>query len=171
MRILFLISVIGIFLGCASRAPRESIPREPGSEQTISLSQLQNQLRLDRSLQELGLMDKIFDSCSLPVKDPTGKCGARYFSVLHFQMVCRDSEGTVGTVVTNTRPLVSDHVEYQLAGHRGIIKTDGNGYGQLQIVTLVPVRGQRLVLTVGREFLGKEISEVEQLVVPNYWCQ
>jgi hypothetical protein len=33
------------------------------------------------------------------------------------------------------------------------------------------MRGQRLVITVGKQFFGKEISEVEQVVLPDYWCR
>jgi hypothetical protein len=173
MRILVL-ALILFLVGCAGRAPNDemvSVPRGPESAKTESLVELQAHLGMDRSGNKLGLSEKTFDSCRHPVKESVGKCGHRYLSVLNFQMLCRDSEGTIDDVVTNTKPLVSDHVDYQLAGGRGILKTDSSGYGQLLVVTAAPVRGQRLVLTVGKEFLGKEVSEVEQLVVPNYWCQ
>jgi hypothetical protein len=171
MRILLSVSILLLLSGCASRAPHGDGQRAPAkSPPNTDLLQLQSALGMDRAATELGLSEKIFDSCHTRVKDGTARCGNRYLSVVNFRLLCRDSEGTVEAVVTNTRPLKSDHVEYQLAGDRGVVQADANGYVQVRVVTAAPVRGQRLVVTVGKQFFGKEVSEVDQLILPTYWC-
>src|SRR5689334_12754734 len=138
MRFLIAGLFFGFAAGCAHRAPmpefagsHEVIVRQPGSANAASITDVQQQLGMNRSVMDLGMEEKQFDSCTTPIKDGMGKCGPRYMAVLNFQIVCRDSEGTVSEVVTNFRPLVSDHIEYQLAGGRGVLKTDSNGYSQL----------------------------------------
>jgi hypothetical protein len=167
----FYLALLIFLVGCATTAPINQA-RDPEGQKVggYSLMQLQSELGINRSTQDLGVVEKSFDSCKYSIKENGTRCGPRYLTVLHFQIVCRDSEGTVDNVVTNFKPLSSDHVEYQLAGGRGILRTDGGGYGQLQVVSTLPLHEQRLVITIGREFLGKQLSEVEQLVVPNYWC-
>jgi hypothetical protein len=171
MRALSVLLFFSFVLGCASpRGPVEDVARAPAKQNPVDLIQLQTALGMERPVHSLGFSEKEFDSCRTRVKDGTTRCGTRYFSVLNFKLSCRDSEGTVDTVVRDTKPLVSDKVEFQLAGSRGTLQTDRDGYAQLKLVTLIPVRTQRLVITVGKQFLGKEISEVEQLILPNYWC-
>jgi hypothetical protein len=182
MRFLLAGFILGLVCGCAHRATapepdstafsgsHEIVVRQPGSANASSITEIQQQLGLNRSVMELGLEEKSFDSCSLPVKDGMGKCGQRYMAVLNFQIVCRDSEGTVSEVVTNFKPLVNDHIVYQLGGGRGVLKTDGNGYSQLLMIGSLPLHGHQLILTVGDQDLGKELSEIKRLVVPKYWC-
>lgn len=172
MRVLLLSLSLIVLAGCAGRASKpDEVVREPAKQQPHDLAQLQSALGMDRSPRELGLSEKMFDSCRNHVQGDSGKCGMRYLSVLNFKLTCRDSEGTTQEVVTTTRPLVSDSVQFQLDGQRGVLQSDHEGYVQLRAVTAKPVRGHRLVITVGKQFFGKDIEEVDQLVLPNYWCE
>lgn len=154
--------------------PPEAQPRRPVSESgarpAVDLDQLQAALGLARGAKDLGYVEKIFDGCRMGVKGEDGSCGSRYFAVVNFRLVCRDTEGTTEAIVTNVRPVITDSVRWKVAGLAGVTHTDDNGYGSVQLVGLKPARGQRLVLTVGRQFLGLEISQVSQIVVPVYWC-
>ena len=148
--------------------PEAPVPRRAAS--ATDMDQLQSKLGLARGAKDLGYVEKIFDGCRMGVRGEDGSCGSRYFAVVNFRLVCRDTEGTTETIVTNVRPVITDSVRWKVAGLNGVTHTDDNGYGSVQLVGLKPARGQRLVLTVGRQFLGLEISQVSQIVVPVYWC-
>jgi hypothetical protein len=173
MRLILLISSLSFVSACAQRSVLEG-GRNPATKQaTYDLNQIQSALGMERSPGELGFTEKMFDSCKTRVPGGGERCGNRFFSVLNFKLSCRDSEGTVDTVASaaTAKPLVSDKVEYQLAGARGVLQSDRDGNVQLRMVTTQPLRGQRLVVTVGRQFFGKEISEITQVILPNYWCE
>ena len=148
------------------RAPSEKAPFRHGYD----MAQLQGQLGLARDAKDLGFAEKSFNGCRMGVKGDDGKCGNRFLSVVNFRLVCRDSEETIQSMVTNTTPLVSDKIRWKLSGIEGVTKTDSDGYGSVQVVSAKPAHGQRLVLIVGKQFLGVDISQVRQIIVPNYWC-
>lgn len=180
------IGLSGVFIlgGCASNSnsskssepldlpPTRAEKPHKDSRQTagIDLSALRNHLGLKRNQNDLGYAEKAFDGCRLGYYGEDGKCGPRYMTVVNFRLVCRDSEDTVQTIVTDTKPVVTDQVKWKLSDVGGVTKTDSSGYGTLQVVTNKTLRGQRLVLTVGQQFLGLRISDVTQIVVPVYWC-
>jgi hypothetical protein len=170
--------------GCASNSlpPKSTEPLDlpatkaekskPDARQTagLDLTSLRSHLGLKRNQQDLGYAEKAFDGCRLGYYGEDGKCGQRYLTVVNFRLVCRDSEDTVQTVVTETKPIVTDQVKWKLSDVNGVTKTDSSGYGTLQVVTNKTLRGQRLVLTVGQQFLGLRVGDVSQIVVPVYWC-
>lgn len=172
MRSVVFLAVLFLLSGCATRVPVENIPRGPVSAKSspTEIRQLQAALGMNRPAQDLGLKEKMFDSCRANYKDGS-KCGIRYMSVVNFRLSCRDSEGTTEQVVVNIRPLVNDRIEYQLAGSRGILKSDSQGFAQLQVVTVNSIQGERLVVTVGKQFFGKDVSDIDQVVLPRYWCE
>ena len=125
---------------------------------------LQDRLGMRRQATDLGFAEKPFSACQ-----EGGICQPRYFSVVHFQLLCRDSEGTVSSVPTLT-PLTSDRVRWQLGGQTGGTSTDRNGFGQFTLVSDRPTRGQRLILRIGQQFMGFTISEVSKVVLPQNFC-
>ncbi len=145
-------------------------PKVPVARPSYDIIQLLSQVGLERDSKDLGYAEKPFDGCQVKVKDEKGKCGNRYLTVVHFRLVCRDSEETTESIATNLTPLYSEKVKWKIAGSEGMTKTDGDGYGQVRLVSARPSLGQRFVLIVGKQFLGLDISEVRQIVVPNYWC-
>jgi hypothetical protein len=137
----------------------------------LDIVSLRNHLGLKRSQTDLGYAEKSFDGCKLGFYGEDGKCGPRYLTVVNFRLMCRDSEGTVETVVRDLTPVVTNEVKWKVStDFNGITRTDSSGYGTLQVVTSKTLRGQRLVLTVGNQFLGLPVSEITQVVVPVYWC-
>ena len=160
-------------MACATSETSEESARNPESDRgpAFDLVQLQSRLGLDRPARDLGLVEKTFDGCRIGIKGDSGKCGTRVLSVINFRLRCRDSEDTVSNVATNLTPVTTTHVQWKIAGLAGLTKTDRDGFGQVQMVTSGSIKDQRLVLTVGKQFLGKEISDITELVVPNYWCK
>lgn len=174
MRLTLIFFILSFISACAHKSVLVlEVGRNPATKQaSYDLNQIQSALGMERSPGELGFTEKQFDSCKTRVPGGGERCGTRFFSVLDFKLSCRDSEGTISTVASaaSAKPLVSDKVEYQLAGSRGVLQTDREGNVQLRMVTTQPLRGQRLVVTVGRQFFGKEISGITQIILPNYWC-
>lgn len=157
--------------------PTPSTLRGPVSESPAvkagsgyDLDLLRGKLGMTRDVTNLGYVEKAFDGCRMGVKGKNGKCGANYLTVVNFQILCRDSEDTVQEIVTNFTPVVTNNVKWKLAEMDGVTETNSSGYGRVQFLTPKSSRGKRLVLTIGRQFLGLEISQVSKIVVPIYWC-
>ena len=58
----------------------------------------------------------------------------------------------------------------EVAGIRGDTSTDSQGYGQVQVVSMRPVKSERFILIIGTKTLGLEAGEVSQIVLPGNWC-
>lgn len=172
----FIYLFIGLFLLNCAEQPRKNqpagIPREPLSVKSANndLQQLKSELGLERPNEELGFTDKMYDSCQSNSKNTDGKCGTRFLNVIHFRLLCRDSEGTIDSVAAGLTPVISDQVQWKIAAQSGNTKTDANGFGQILTTTATSASNQRLVLIVGKQFLGLELNQVSQIIVPNYWC-
>ncbi len=117
-----------------------------------------------RSVEDLGFAEKQFKDCN------GGPCRSQFFSVVHFQLLCRDSEGTVSTAPLTLTPLTSDRVTWQLGKFNGGTHTDRNGFGQFTLVSDRSNRGQRLILRIGKQFMGLTVSEVSKVVLPQNFC-
>jgi hypothetical protein len=125
---------------------------------------------MKRSPQSLGYKEKPFDGCRFGMERTKAGC-ARYFSVVHFKIVCRDTEGTTESVASNFTPVVTDSMEFHLAGTVGTTRTDSQGLGQVQVVSTQPTKGKRFILVLGRHSLGLEVGQVTQIIVPSDWCE
>ncbi len=126
---------------------------------------LQDRLGMRRDADDLGFAEKSFQSCA-----GGGVCRPQYFSVVHFQLLCRDSEGTVSNVPVHLTPLTSGRVLWQLGKMNGGTSTDAKGFGQFSVVSERPTRGQRLILRIGKQFMGFTVSEVSKVVLPQNFC-
>lgn len=160
-----------------SPSPREPAPRaETGGETEgtrIDYVALQRHLGLERSNQELGFNEKAYDTCQVGYGYSSNKyCHRETFVVLHFQLVCRDSEGTVseGVQTADMRALSDRTVRWNLKGISGEVQTDGEGYGQIHTVSPISQRGQRVKLAVGNDFLYMRANEITKVVTPKPWC-
>src|SRR5438445_814161 len=105
---------LGMLCGCATESmvmklpPPDGMPQETSSLplpvpesptlQQMSVTELQTQLGLNRSAQDLGFDERGFDGCRIGVKGEVGSCSQRYLSVVHFRLVCRDTVGTTSRV-------------------------------------------------------------------------
>ena len=158
--------VILLVSGCRTTPPTD-IPT--GTQpQAPSLDQLQKRLGLGRVPDDLGFAEKTFDTCEqgFTVTD----CRRRVFTVVHFQLLCRDSEGTVQEVPTTLKPLQTGRLTWRLAGRSGATKTDREGFGQLQVLSDRTLKGQRLTLRIGKQFMGFTASDLTKVVLPMGFC-
>lgn len=127
---------------------------------------LQAQLGMNRQPNDLGYREKSFNPCNYGLDE---NCDSQYLTVVNFQLLCRDSEGTVSAVPT-LKPIVHPRITWSLAGQNGSTPTDRNGYGNLAVVSSRPLRGHRLVLRKGAHYVGVSVNEVNKLVLPVNWC-
>lgn len=128
---------------------------------------LESQLGLTRSPADLGYAEKSFNPCNY---GPSETCDFKFFTVVHFQLLCRDTEGTISTVPRALSPINHPNILWTLAGLSGGLPTDRNGYGALKVITPATTRGKRLVLKKGHNFVGVEVNEVSKIVLPKNWC-
>jgi len=175
--LVFFVSVI--LIGCASPGPQSQRQKQTTAKKVEvrdtanvgpDISKLKGILGLNRQLNDLGYAEKSFDSCRVGLTGETGKCGPRVLTVVNFRLLCRDSEDTAQDIVSNFTPVVTDQVKWKVAEVSGVTRTDTDGYGSVQVISSRSLRGQRLVLTVGRQFLGLTVADVNRIVVPVYWC-
>lgn len=131
---------------------------------------LQDQLGMNRRPSDLGYSEKSFNPCSYGMSQDAGGCDAQYLTVVNFQLLCRDTEGTVSSVPVSLTPIVSPQIGWSLGGQNGGTPTDRNGYGHFAVVSSKPLRGRRLILRKGANYVGVTVSEINKLVLPKNWC-
>lgn len=166
MKTAALLFVMILLSACTtSRQKREDSAGIPPQASPESL--LVDRLGMRRDISDLGFAEKRFSPC-----DPqsVGVCQPKFFSVVHFQLLCRDSEGTVSSVPLHLRPLTSGRVNWQLGGKNGSTQTDTQGFGQFHFVSERSAKGQRLILRIGKQFMGFTVSEVSKVVLPDNFC-
>lgn len=152
-----------------SYAPPPKVERPQDTSYRLSLKEVQAKLKMQREPGELGFTEKQFNTCSAGLNQG-GICRHQTFSVVHFQLLCRDSEGTVSNAPVHLTPLTSDRVTWKIGNYTGNTQTDAQGYGQFLMLSEKTVRGQRLTLRMGRHFMGFTVSEVSKVVLPNNFC-
>jgi hypothetical protein len=183
IQLFFGLASVAISAGCGSKhvseparnvpptvsAPAEAEPSGP----SIDYVALQKSLGLDRENSDLGYSEKGFDTCKVGYGySGTHYCHHEYFVVLHFRLMCRDSEGTVaeGVNTVDMMSIADRRVKWNLKGISGTLQTDGEGYGQIHTVSPISQKSQRLKLAVGPEFLYMRANEITKVVTPKPWC-
>ncbi len=179
-----LIFLIAIFLvGCVSEPKKveQQAPPPPTSssaepdEESIDVTGLQKSLRMTRDAEDLGYVEKQFESCRAGFGlSPIRNCRPLYLVVVHFRLQCRDSEGTVSEVVTNAelRAITTNNLRWNFGKVQGVTKTDGEGFGQVVAIAPSPSRKQRFRLTRGNDFLALPAGDVRRIIVPRTpWCE
>jgi hypothetical protein len=147
-----------------------STPPSPSGTPNAPQVDLVSALGMQRDADDLGFAEQAFDPCQYGLAQE-GACRQRYFTVVHFQLLCRDSEGTVSTAPLQLQPIVYDHVVWNLAGQSGGTRTDGEGYGQFSMISSRSTRGKRLILHIGPQFVGFTASDVSKIVLPKNYCR
>lgn len=137
------------------------------SKKDISISQIKERLRLTRNIQDLGFDEKPFNACDLGLKNED--CGDEYLTIIHFQLLCRDSDGTVSTAPALI-PIHSDVIHWKLGDTSGITETDEQGFGKVEVRRSSSSMGSRLRLSIEDRFVAVPASETTRLVVPRDWC-
>lgn len=186
-----LIILAFIFVGCTSSkktyhesgepVPKmntaiESIPKDTTISRpaaVIDYPSIQRLLNLDKRYTQLGYSEKTFNTCQVGFGySDRNDCQKKYFVVIHFKLVCRESEGTISTILTDAdlKPISGQSVSWYLKSINGHLVTDGEGYGQIITATDQSQSGQRLRLAVGSDFLFLKAGEVGRLIAPASWC-
>lgn len=153
-------------------SPVEPTPQAETSS-VIDYYALQNHLQMDRQRESLGFSEKSFNTCDAGYGySRSQNCHKEHFVVIHFRLLCRDSEGTISTVLTedDVRPLDRRTVKWTLKGTQGTVQTDGQGYGQIVTAANISQKSQRIKLAVGSEFLYMRANEIQKVITPQPWC-
>jgi len=154
---------------CTTTPPQESRKSEDG----LDITTLQRALHMDRSPSELGYEEKSFNTCEMNFGPQGGQpCRQSRLVVVNFLLQCRDSQGTTSNVVmrSDTKPIRSDNVRWNLGSLQGETQTDSSGYGS--VVTLAPSsqKKSRLKLTINGKFMILTAEDMTRVVAPSDWC-
>lgn len=165
---------------CTSAPKKESVYTPPpvketsGSEPSIDYSSIQRELHLDRPAEQLGYTEKSFNTCDMGYGySKSRNCRSLYMVVLNVRLMCRDSEGTISTILTDAdvAPIAGRTVRWNLKAVQGAVITDHQGYGQIVAVSPRSERKERIKLAVGSEFLYMRANEITKVITPKPWCE
>ena len=143
-------------------------PEKIAAKKSVGVLQIQSQLGMNRAADDLGFTEKLFNPCNFGI--PGEACNQQILNVVHFQLMCRDSEGTVSTVPLALKPIVSP-IKWSVGPQSGATRTDRNGYGQFRFISENTVKNRRLILRKGAQYVGVTISEITKVVLPKNWCR
>lgn len=178
---------LGILNACTSTSKKESQLPESRTQPSISTGEynnsdsdvqidyysLQRLLGLERNITTLGFSEKSFNTCRVGFGYSANEnCLNKYFVVIHFKLVCRDSEGTVSSRVQaeNLSPVANRQIKWALKNATGKMFTDSGGFGQIIIVSALSQKKERFRLSANEDFLLLRAGEIKQLMVPSNWC-
>jgi hypothetical protein len=180
---IFLYASLALLSACASVAPKPPAPpvvtpspSQDGGGPAVELIDhdgLQRSLGMERSVHDLGYDEKAFSTCGAGYGYSSSRnCRREHFVLVHFQLLCRDSEGTVSTAIAvdELMPLRGRTVNWTLKGRRGRLNLDGEGRGQIRTTLSGSQREQRLRLAVDNDFLYIRAGDAKRLVTPKQWC-
>lgn len=143
------------------------------SDENIDEVQLQRELGLNREPEELGYEEKTFDTCAVGYGySSNSRCRKQVFGVLHFQLLCRDTNGTTLESVTRQAmaPLSLRSVDWTIHDQKGSLNLDSRGYGQIKMISKKSEKTERIRLTLGNDFLSMRVNEINRVVTPKDWC-
>lgn len=142
-------------------------------EDRIDLNSLQRLLELDQNIRMLGFNEKTFNTCQVGFGFSTNKnCQKKYFIMIHFKLMCRSSEGTISTILTedDLTPVAAQKLTWYLKNLSGSVKTDSSGYAEIAVISNKSQKLQRLRLSNSNDFVLLKAEEIKSLIVPINWC-
>lgn len=168
MKKILAVALLGLFLSNCTTPPKTEYP--PGEAPKISLDRLRSDLRMNRSIEDLGYQEKSFDTCDYGI-DQSPNCRTQRLVVIHFRLQCRDSVGTVESVSNfELIPVRSNHVRWKVGYFAGSTSTNSEGYGRVEFLSPGSSKSQRFIVKVNDNNLGVTASEVSRIIVPRDWC-
>ncbi|NUN05888.1 MAG: hypothetical protein HUU57_09005 [Bdellovibrio sp.] len=181
MRSILALGILVLTLNACTSTPTknsiaDSVNTPTAAEDTsgaIDYFALQSHLRMGRERESLGFSEKSFNTCEAGYGySRSQNCHHHHFVVIHFRLLCRDSEGTISNILTDEdlRPLDRRSVKWSLKGTTGVAQTDGQGYGQIVTAVAASQRSQRIRLALGNEFLYMRANEIQKVITPAPWC-
>ncbi len=185
-----LLILLGAVLACEStpiktyREPETSTQRpnqtrknsfsNSQSEPQVDYPSIQRLLGLERNISTLGYAEKTFNTCAVGYGySTTENCQKKFYVVIHFKLMCRDSEGTVLRQISEDDlvPLGSRELTWSLKNVSGKLRTDSSGYAQVVIVSPTTQRTERFRISSAKDFLLLRAGDIQRLIVPSNWCE
>ncbi len=152
-------------------APREEKAAGPI---VVDLEGLQRHLGMSRAPHTLGYREREFNTCSVGSGYAADRdCRTENLVVIHFQLMCRDTDGTVSEVVTaaDTAAIANQAIKWNLGKIAGVVKTDREGFAQIRTTASISQKESRLRLTSDSDFLYLRAGEISRVVTPKQWCR
>lgn len=136
----------------------------------IDIPALIEELKMNTPIEKIGYQEKAFDTCSIESNRSSAPlCQKLYLSHLNYQVMCRESTGTVNKV--NLTPLSTQAMRWRSPGKRGYTKTNQQGYGQVGFISSNPASASYLYFYLGSKIARKRFSDQWKLILPKNWCQ
>lgn len=185
LKVLQIILVLVFFASCQSlperikTAPAATTEKEApkkftNQELQIDYNSVQRLLGLDRNITQLGYTERSFNTCQVGFGFPTDtNCITKYFVVIHFKLMCRDSDGTVLRQIeeSDLKPLANQQLSWTLKNTQGKVRTDSNGYAQVVVVGPSSQKTERFRISSLKDFLLLRAGDIQRLIVPKNWCE
>lgn len=116
-----------------------------------------------------GFHEYPINSCQLGIEP----CENKILVQVRFKLTCRRGSGTEQNVLYHSSqpPLAFRTVRWELGQLKGKIQTDGEGIGEILLLSDKNYPNQRLRLAQGNEFLYTRVREITQIITPEPWCK
>lgn len=140
----------------------------------IDLDGLQRKLGMSRQPYSLGYREKEFNTCNVGSGySTTEDCHTQNFVVIHFQLTCRDTDGTTSEIVhaRDTQALANQTIKWNLGKIAGMARTDREGFAQIRTTAPFSQKESRLRITSKDDFLYLRAGEISRVVTPKQWCR
>lgn len=163
----------------APQAETKKSSKEKGSivleeAENVDLAGVQRALNISRDRNDLGVIEKTFNTCEVGSGYSKVKnCRTKTFGLIHFRIQCRDTDGTTSEVVTaaNLAAMSNQDLTWSMKNAKGDATTDAQGYAQIRYAADGSQKSQRLRVGTKTDFLYLKANEIKQVIVPNYWCR
>ena len=179
----YLLLLLLFFAACSTTPPKKTKVYFPKSQSSysdkksygnryndIDVNALVEELDLNYPLSRLGYEERGFNTCKIKSNKSTSpSCKNLYLTRLNFQVMCRDSTGTVEKV--NLTPLHSRKLRWKKkGGKRGVTATNSRGFGSLGFISNYPAKNGYLYLYLGSKIARKRFLDNWKLILPKSWC-
>jgi len=154
--------------------PPEAPPVAVEEPTRIDYIGLQQTLGLDRADENLGYVEKAFDTCKAGNGfSHSENCHKEYFVLLHFQLKCRETDEAPqdGVSAMDTHPIANHAISWVLEKKKGVVQTDSQGYGQIRASYMERPGTKHIKLASDTHFLYVIAKELDRIVTPPIWCQ
>lgn len=181
LRFLSFLSFLALLCQCSTtpKEPKIILPKSQSSYSTkgsgsdryndIDLNHLYMEMNMDHPVEDLGFQERSFDTCEVEAnKSKKPFCQTLYVARLNFQVMCRDSTGTVERV--NLTPLARKRLRWKGGLKRGSTSTNSKGFGSLGFISRRPASHGHLYLYLGSKIARKRFQDNWKLILPKNWC-